>query len=88
MSWRRGQAYGQGLREQVVYATGRLTEVARRFGVSPSYVLRMRARSDELGQSNPGVERSHAPLRLGAPLSVTGAASVLIQLNVVAPSAA
>ena len=65
MSWRRGQAYGQDLRERVLQATGRLSEVARRFGVSPSYVLRVRARREQLGQTSAGVQRNHVPLRLG-----------------------
>ena len=65
MSWRRGQAYGQDLRERVLQATSRLSEVARRFGVSPSYVLRVRARREQLGQTRAGVQRNHVPLRLG-----------------------
>jgi transposase len=66
MSWRRGQAYGQDLRDRVLQTPGRLCEVAARFGVSASYVCRARARSQQLGQSSPGPQRNHVPLRLGA----------------------
>ena len=65
MSWRKGQAYGQDLRDRVLQATGRLCDVALRFDVSPSYVLRARARREQLGQTSPGVQRNHVPLRLG-----------------------
>ena len=66
MSWRKGQAYGQDLRDRVLQATGRLCEVVVRFGVSPSYVSRTWARREQLGQSGPGAQRNHVPLRLGA----------------------
>lgn len=49
MSGRKGQAYGQDLRDRVLQATGRLSDVALRFGVSPSYVLRVRKRREQLG---------------------------------------
>ena len=65
MSWRKGQAYGQDLRDRVLQATGRLCDVALRFDVRPSYVLRARARREQLGQTSPGVQRNHVPLRLG-----------------------
>ena len=54
MSWRKGQAYGQDLRDRVLWATGRVCEIAVRFGVSASYVSRARARRTQLGQSTPG----------------------------------
>ena len=38
MSWRKGQAYGQDLRDRVLAVQGLLREVAERFGVSASYV--------------------------------------------------
>src|ERR1051325_6944022 len=65
MSWRRGQSYGQDLRDRVL-ACGDMTlrEVAARFGVSPSYVSKVRARLREHGDCRPGVQRSHVPLRL------------------------
>ncbi len=69
MSWRRGQAYGQDLRDRVLACPEMtLREVASRFGVSPSYVSKVRARLRELGDSRPGLQRSHVPLRL-APFS-------------------
>jgi transposase len=65
MSWRRGQSYGQDLRDRVL-GCGDMTlrEVAARFGVSPSYVSKVRARLRELGDPRPGLQRSHVPLRL------------------------
>jgi transposase len=41
-----------------------LREVATRFGVSPSYVSKVRARLRELGDPSPGLQRNHIPLRL------------------------
>ena len=41
-----------------------LVEVATRFGVSPSYVSKVRARLRELGDVCPGAQRNHVPLRL------------------------
>ena len=49
----------------MLQATDRQSEVAQRFGVSPSYVLRVRARREQLGQTILGVQRNHVPLRLG-----------------------
>ena len=65
MAWRRGQAYGQDLRDRVL-ACGEMTlrEVATRFGVSPSYVSKVRARLRELGDARPGPHCSHLPMRL------------------------
>jgi len=41
MAWRRGQAYGQDLRDRVLACPDMtLVEVATRFGVSPSYCRR------------------------------------------------
>jgi hypothetical protein len=43
MSWRRGQAYGQDLRDRVLAAAGEpIRMVAARFGVSASYVSKVR----------------------------------------------
>ena len=42
MAWQRGRAYAQDLRDRVLAAPGRLREVDERFGVSPSYVSRVR----------------------------------------------
>jgi transposase len=66
MSWRKGQAYGQDLRDRVLAMPGVLREVAERFGVSQAYVCRARARREKLGQASPGVQCNHRPLRLAA----------------------
>jgi transposase len=66
MAWRRGQPYAQDLRDRVLAATGRLWEVAARFDVSQSYVSRVRARCNRLGQKSPGAQCNHVPLRLAA----------------------
>ena len=66
MSWRNGQAYAQDLRDRVLAMPGVLREVAKRFGVSQAYVCRARARREKLGQTSPGVQCNHRPLRLGA----------------------
>ncbi|MEO8012957.1 MAG: hypothetical protein ABI642_02310 [Polaromonas sp.] len=39
--------------------------MAVRFGVSASYVSRVRSRHSRLGQASPGVQGNHMPLRLG-----------------------
>jgi transposase len=41
-----------------------LREVAERFGVSQAYVCRARARREKLGQTSPGAQCNHRPLRL------------------------
>lgn len=64
MSWRRGQAYGQDLRDRVLSAGGSIHQVAERFGVSDSYVCRVRARYKRLGETTPGVQCNHVPRRL------------------------
>ena len=66
MSWRRGKAYAQDLRDRVLAATGRLREVAERFGVSQAYVSRVRSRHGRLGQTSAGAQHNHVPLRLAA----------------------
>jgi transposase len=43
-----------------------LVQVATRFGVSPSYVSKVRARFRELGDPSPGLQHNHVPLRLAA----------------------
>jgi hypothetical protein len=68
MSWRKGQAYGQDLRDRVLAAPGVLREVAERFGVSQASVCRARARRERLGQSSPGAQlppHAAAPGRAG-----------------------
>jgi len=66
MSWRNGQAYAQDLRDRVLAMPGVLRGVAERFGVSQAYVCRARARRDKLGQTSPGAQHNHRPLRLAA----------------------
>lgn len=67
MAWRRGQAYGQDLRERVLAAVdagGSMRQVATRFEVSVSYVAKACARRRVLGQSTPGAQRNHVAPRL------------------------
>ena len=54
MSWQRGKAYAQDLRDRVLPAPGRLREVAERFGVSQAYVSRVRSRHVRLNQTCAG----------------------------------
>lgn len=49
MQWQRGRAYSQGLRDRVLAAEGSVADVGRRFGVSASYVCRVRQRRDSQG---------------------------------------
>ena len=68
MSRRRGQAYGQDLRDRVLAAVGEpIRVVAARFAVSPSYVSKIRARLRATGSKTPGPQHNHVPPRL-APL--------------------
>lgn len=63
--WRRGMAYSQDLRERVLSADGVGSgQVAKRFGVSISYVVKARQRRDRLGQVRPGAQKSHTPAKL------------------------
>lgn len=64
MVWRRGQAYGQDLRDRVLGASGSIRDVAARFGVSRSYVSRARSRLRRLGQAQAGRQCNHLPLKL------------------------
>jgi len=64
MSWQRGKPLAQDLRDRVLAATGRLKDVATRFGVSLSYVSRARKRLSQLGLASPGAQCNHVPLRL------------------------
>ncbi len=60
MSWSRGQSYSQDLRDRVLAADHASSgEVADRFGVSRSYVIKVRQRRDRLGDVAPGAQRSH-----------------------------
>ena len=70
MAWRRGQTYGQDLRDRVLACPDlTLVQVATRFGVSPSYVSKVRARLRDLGDASPGAQHNHVPLRL-APFTI------------------
>jgi transposase len=63
MSWHRGQAFGQDLRDRVLSASGSASEVAQRFQVSSSYVRGVRERQHQ-GQSTPGAQCNHVPSKL------------------------
>ena len=63
--WHRGRAYAQDLRDRVLSAGGSIAEIAQRFEVSASYVVRARARK-RLGEESPRAQRNHVPPRLGA----------------------
>ena len=70
MAWRRGQAYGQDLRDRVLAADGEpIREVAERLSVSPSYVVKVRARLRETGEREARPQRNQLPLRLAPMLS-------------------
>jgi transposase len=74
MAWRRGKPYGQDLRDRVLaMGDAPLREVAARFGVSPSYVSKVRARLRELGERTPGPQRNHVPPRLAPLMGALGA---------------
>ena len=51
MGWRRGMALSQDLRDRVLGAAGPSREVAVRFGVSVSYVVKARARRRDTGEA-------------------------------------
>jgi len=63
MAWHRGRAYAQDLRDRVLAASGSIAEIAERFEVSTSYVVRARARQ-RLGEAVPRAQCNHVPLRL------------------------
>lgn len=66
MAWHQGQAYGQDLRDRVLAAAGSAAAVAERFGVSASYVTKVRLRLHRAGSSLPGAQRCHVPRALSA----------------------
>lgn len=67
MGWRRGQAYSQDLRDRVLAADDlSAREAAERFGVSPSYVVKVRQRRDQAGEVTPGLQHSWTPRKLAA----------------------
>ena len=64
-AWCRGKAYSQDLRERVLSADGvGCGQVAGRYGVSASYVVKARQRRDRLGEVTPGAQKSHTPPKL------------------------
>lgn len=70
MAWRRGQAYGQDLRDRVLAAEGETVRmVAARLAVSPSYVVKVRARLRQTGEREARPQQNHLPLRLAPMLS-------------------
>lgn len=64
MSWRRGRTYSQDLRKRVLSAEGSVREVAGRFGVSPSYVVKVRQRRDCDGSAEPRSQKPPVRRRL------------------------
>ena len=64
MGCRLGQAYEQDLRDRVLAAAGAAHAVAARLGVSPSYVVKERARQRDRGDTTPGRQCNHVPARL------------------------
>jgi hypothetical protein len=58
--WCRGKAYSQDLRDRVLSADGvGCGQVAGRYGVSASYVVKARQRRDRLGEVTPGGDVAH-----------------------------
>ena len=67
MAWRRGQPYGQDLRDRVLACSElTLAQAAARFSVSPSYVSKVRARLRVKGDAAPGPQHNHVPARLAS----------------------
>lgn len=64
MGWRRGMALSQDLRDRVLAAPGASREVAARFGVSVSYVVKAQARRRDTGEETARPRRNHVPPRL------------------------
>lgn len=64
MAWRNGQAYSDDLRQRVLSAEGTCREVAVRFGVSVSYVVKARQRREQAGETGARPQRCHVPRQL------------------------
>ena len=65
MAWRRGQAPGQNLRDRVLADAGRPARaVAARFGVSASYVVKVRQRLRDTGEASARPQRNRVAPRL------------------------
>jgi len=69
MSWRRGRAYSQDLRDKMFAAFDAgesARDVAERFDISVSYLYKADLRRRQLGDTRPGAQRCRLPLRLEA----------------------
>jgi transposase len=78
MSWRRGQAYSQDIRDRVIALAGdgmKVGEVAEQLLLSISYVSKVLSRLRLTGETSARPQRCHLPLRL-APLHEAIAAEV------------
>ena len=65
MAWRSGRALGQDLRDRVLADAGRpAREVAARFGVGASYVVKARQRLRDQGDAAAGPQRNRVAPRL------------------------
>ncbi len=64
MGWRRGQAYSQDLRDRVLSSQGTAAAVGERLNVSPSHVVKVRARRDQLGEQSARAQKCHVPAKL------------------------
>lgn len=79
MSWRRGQAYSQDLRERVLAAVdGGLGayRAAELFSVSVSFIYKALDRRRRTGESGPNPNRGHRPRKLSAAQEVALAAHI------------
>jgi transposase len=71
MGWRRGQAYGPELRGRVLAACDAGTsvrEAAERLMVSPSYVVKVRQRRDDTGETQARRGTGRPPSKIAAHL--------------------
>lgn len=61
MSWKPGKSYSQDLRDRVLDASAgsSIRAVAKRFGVSPSYVSKVTSRKRVTGERSARAQRSH-----------------------------
>ncbi len=61
MSWKQGKSYSQDLRDRVLEARAgaSIRAVAKRFGVSPSYVSKVASRDRKTGERTARAQRSH-----------------------------
>ena len=67
MSWTRGQAYSQDLRDRVLLSVDRglgAYKVAALFDVSVSYIYKALARRRNTGDRGPNLNRGHRPRKL------------------------